>query len=563
MTGDISIADGKPSSSEWLVMFLLLGGLLVLHLATYNLYPAVWCDEVSFAEPAANLVTYGSFTTLVWQHQPLNTFPTVNCPLYPMLLVPWLWVFGPSLLAVRALNYALMTLAAFLVWVVTWRFSIIRVPWLRVITIVTLCLGYGMSYAYRTSRPDILGFVLLLLLILSFSIHKRRWRALALVTAAAATVWVGLQVALYAGSGAFLAWALGVRSPFSPAVGRSLTPEGGGRAVSFSELVLIGCGFSAGAGALALFLHWHGVLPYLLAIVVGMGGKHYAHAQAGAFEPLIKVIQKTRAAYFAEFSTVIIVLGLSVLLVGYWRRLSTSTLRFVLFCLVLTFGTPLLFNVAGHYAFYYSHMVYVPALLAIVVTYACVSREEERKFEGRRLTNLFAVLILFGTLTASALVGLPMRLGIALTCFDLVPRGLIAEQVKSHVRPGDVVFSDYTAFFEVKRITPIVYDLWSSEDLMPTHIPGRVFTEEQKSDVNVMVIRPEASEKLTNYFGGSWIAQTPPFGDRQDFSVLLRLPLVGTKFARHAAQPQTARFPLQIFRRVENIQDKPKTPALP
>jgi hypothetical protein len=41
---------------EWGGVLLLIIGIIVINLLTYNYYPNVWCDEPTFSEPAINLV---------------------------------------------------------------------------------------------------------------------------------------------------------------------------------------------------------------------------------------------------------------------------------------------------------------------------------------------------------------------------------------------------------------------------------------------------------------------------------------------------------------------------
>src|SRR4051812_36112881 len=187
-----------PKFQEWVWVLLLIAALFVSDVATYNFYPAVWCDEVLFSEPAINRVQQGAFTTTVWEFQPANTFPVVNCPLYSMALVPWLATTGTSLLAVRSFNYALMALASLLLWIASWRFGIVKTPILRLLMLGLFHCGYGISFAFRCSRPDILGLNCLLLLFLAFKVRGLWFRRLLLFFLAATTVWIGLQVALFA-----------------------------------------------------------------------------------------------------------------------------------------------------------------------------------------------------------------------------------------------------------------------------------------------------------------------------------------------------------------------------
>src|SRR6185295_8018066 len=63
-----------------------------------------------------------------------------------------------------------------------------------------------------------------------------------------------------------------------------------------------------------------------------------------------------------DFSTLVLTLGLAGLLVLGWRRLTRVTRMFVAYCLVLSFAAPALFNVIGHYAFYYAYLRAVPMI---------------------------------------------------------------------------------------------------------------------------------------------------------------------------------------------------------
>ena len=68
----------------------------------------------------------------------------------------------------------------------------------------------------------------------------------------------------------------------------------------------------------------------------------------------------------------------------------------------------------------------------------------------------------------------------------------------------------------------------------------------------MLVIRPQDSTLLTNFFGSQWQSVSGPFGDTQEFSQLARFPLIGRRFASYAAQPQNERYQLQVFRRAVN-----------
>jgi hypothetical protein len=526
-TAESLIPEIAPKSREWLWVSLVIAVLFAFDLVTYNHYPAVWCDEVLFSEPAVNCVQHGTFTTTVWEYQPPNTFPVINCPLYPLALVPWLAATGTSLLAVRSFNYALMALSSFLLWVAAWRFGIVKMPKARLLMLGLFHFGYGMSFSFRCSRPDILGLICLLLLFLAFKIEHSRIRYCVLFILAALTVWIGLQVALFASLACAAACLLFRRT-------------------GLREILILSSGMAVGSGTLFLFLKWKGVLSYFLPIVIGFMGKHYAHsAHLTVSAKLFRVLRTTLSCYFEDFTTVLLTFGIVTTLALARSKLSTSTRSLMHYCLVLIFAVPAVFNVIGHYAFYYSYMLFIPALLALFAGYS--EQSTLPSAESRFSLNP----LIFGFIIAAIAVGLPLRLALTLSCGKLVSRTEIQRIVHSHINRHDIVFSDYATFFEVKNSADVVYVPFSSSALVTmASIGGYDFTPEEKQSISVLVIRPEQSGYLTNFFGGRWEPVTEPFGDVQDFRQLTQLPLIGRRLAHYATQPQTERYQVQVFRRL-------------
>src|SRR5262249_25298986 len=135
-------------------------------------------------------------------------------------------------------------------------------------------------------------------------------------------------------------------------------------------------------------------------------------------------------------------------------------------------------------------------------------------------------LLVLAPLSAALLLGLPMRLALTMACCNVMPRSEIQKIVSAHVRPGDVVCSELDVFFEVKQAARTVYDTFYSSALLYMPFAGaHDFSPEEKRSMTVLVIRPADAERITSLFGGEWKAFTPPFGDSQDYSKLIRLPL--------------------------------------
>jgi hypothetical protein len=516
-----------PKWERWAVL-LLLTAFFGFNLATCIDYPEVWCDEIWFSEPAVNFVKYGSFATMVYQFQPVDTFPTVNCPLYLLSLVPWLSIFGTTILAIRSFNYFLMAFAASLAWAAACRLGLIRKPTLRLLMLALLHLGYGMSFAYRCSRPDILGMVALLFLLLSFTIERRLFRELCVAFFSALTVWIGLQVSLFAclaGAGAWLIF----------------------RRPSIRELVIISASIGVSASMMLLFFKAQGVLPNFLLLTLGILGKHYAHAHVPLVWKITKVLYNTAISWIDDFTVTVLTLGLVLLVSLAWKRLDAFTRRVLSLCAILMFATPVVFNVVGHYAFYYAYVRFVPAALAFFALWSSLS--ERPSMAGGFFTPRRISLVGASTLGFAAAVGLPMRLLLTVMTARVMPRHEIESVIASSVRPDDVVLCDYAYFFETKRTTPRVYDRLCSPVLTELIIPGRDLTDEQKRSINVLIIRPNEQKLIMDFAGGHWIPQSAPFGDTFDPGRLGRLPAVGKRFEHYLNQRQTERYQLQIFRR--------------
>jgi len=516
-------SGNRPSSREWSVVFFLLAACLIFNMATCRLYPAEWSDEVSYSEPAVNFAQTGSFTTRVWAYQPVNTFPVTNCPLYPMSLAVWLSLVGTSLLAVRAFNYALAGGVVFLSWVCSWKSGLVRRPASRLALVLLMELGYGVSTAFRSSRPDMLAAFLLLLLALSFGIGHQRWRTAGMIFLAAAIVWTALQVALAAAFAAFIAWLFF-------------------RRFSFKDMVAVALGMMLGALLLILFLNSHQVLPYFLDTITSVTG----HRKLSALS-LVSVnatVVKSLLNYVHDFSLLPVIFGCLLFWMAGKKWTGQWLARPALFLLVLIACIPALLNALGHFVIFYSHLVFLPAcLLFLMLRERAV--ETATPASRRRLNAVFAVII--GLACAA---GLPLRLGLAEKFYDIGSRNQMMESLRQQIHPADVVFTDYQAFFDVKQIAPVVYvpdesAAWDSESQAKRPLTGA-----ERSSVTILVVNPEDANYYTQWLGGQWEAVGRPFGDRMNVNQAAALPVIGKSLASYFNfEAPNFRSPLEILRR--------------
>jgi hypothetical protein len=512
---------------EWMVVIAWLVLLFGFDLLTSGRYPTVWCDEVSFSEPAFNYLLHDSYTTTVWQFQPLNTFPAVNCPLYTFLMTGWLWVFGTHLLAVRAFNYFLMGVACLLFWQVLCRFNLVRSARWRLALVTALHLGYGISFSYRCSRPDTLGMVLTLALALLFTVQSFRLRNFGLFMVATVLPWVSFSSGLYAGFACFCC-VITIRRP------------------SFLQAMVVWVGLLLGVASVCGFLYSKGVLQAFVTGASHVVGNHYEVAgKATLLDRILHLLNTTWPNFLLEYSTTMLLMGILILAFLRWKELKVHADRRIIACSALTFAsTPFAFNFIGYYAFYYSYTIFIPALILFASVALGPPSPNAESIAGR-LTQIIAAAILTGTI----LVGLPMKLALSSYFARITPNTEIQRRIVSCINPDDVVYTADACFFDVKPLAKVVYARCSFMDFVGTRVPGRRLTQSEKDNVTKLVVRADTAAFFTDYFGGPWEAVTEPFGDTTRWDRVENLPWLQNKMRAYLDQPQTWRYQLQVFQR--------------
>ena len=147
-----------------------------------NLTP--WIDEVMFIDTPIRYVRGAGWTTHSWYsiayQEPFMLYP----PLYSIILVPWMKVFGTSIFACRSLNVAI---TLFIGWglirilqQLNLKISIIQI---LLLIILLWCIN-DMVFMYSNGRPDLMGALLLVLIVneMIYTVKsvKRKWSVLVL-----------------------------------------------------------------------------------------------------------------------------------------------------------------------------------------------------------------------------------------------------------------------------------------------------------------------------------------------------------------------------------------------
>ena len=405
----------------------------MLNLITLERSPTVWRDEVMFTEPAVRFLQGHGFTATSWE-APSRLPAVLNGPLYSLLLIPWLKLWGIGPVAARSLGLVLGGLATWGLWLLARRERLLRSPTWRLAGVAVLLCGFSLAWVCRSGRYDALGMFLVVALAGSVGGGRKRG-----VLPAVLLPFAGLYLLPYVVLAALAGVALGGRS-------------------SWRQLVVPLGGLALGCGLLAL-LH--------LGLGTWSATAAFVGTQTGP--SALGRVALIPAAFWADPSLVpLVVFLLYALLCGgpgrsesaasagplvaaRWRRPGPAVLG-----LALAVGIPAWMTLAGKYAPYYGWMTAIPVLgCALCILEQRSSRggavggpalAREAGVRSRWLVRAGIVALL-----AATAVGLPLRL---LACAlewrqrDYAP---VTQFVRTQVRPDDVVVSGFESFYAVAR----------------------------------------------------------------------------------------------------------------
>ena len=74
-------------SKAWVALFITVALLALFNIATIELFPIVWEDEIMFTDAAANLAIDGKFVSTAWPNQPDSLMWASNAPLYSLIFL--------------------------------------------------------------------------------------------------------------------------------------------------------------------------------------------------------------------------------------------------------------------------------------------------------------------------------------------------------------------------------------------------------------------------------------------------------------------------------------------
>jgi hypothetical protein len=455
------------SSHEGAFVALFLLAFLAINLLTATRYPFPWNDECDIAEPAVSFLHGHGFVL---------RFSEI-LSMYSFLLVPWMKLFGTTLLALRAASIVSVAAALAVLWSAVKRLGLVESARSRLFLLLLLWTEYAIIFAYRDGRYDGFGALLMALALWILSIRNRRARLASLAVLSLLLAWAGLQFlpVLFA---AGLVFFLFHRSKYMPEIAVSWCASALGAAFFLLSI--------RAAGRLAAFLnflHAQPSGPTILANWLHHRGFHQAN-----------YIPKDFSLPFLAAAVVLLFLFLPRPQAEKSCPQAEKSRAPLAFTLVFAPAFTLAFSVvltvvmlaAAKLPTYYCYLLAIPLALAIA---SALAQPQPRWLRGATL----------GLCALSALAGAGFNLAVCLSDWRDRDYARVEEFIAQAVRPADTAYVDSEGYLAARNIAFDVY--------LPEIAGGDILDQlsgEQKDSITVLVIRPEDTARVLAAFGSQW-----------------------------------------------------------
>lgn len=445
--------DGKES----LAVVGILATYFVWNLLTGSFGPTVWPDEAMTVDPAWNLAEGRGLVSTAW-YQPRTEMWTGWPPLHQILLAGWFKVFGFGMLQARSLNYAFICLATAGVWIFAAKTHLVMKASSRLMMTALIPAGYGISFMYRSGRPDCLSSLLValappMLLIPSFPIRLVSFLGLGFVMGFSL-----LETAL------FCAVAFSFLLAWSPR--------------KFGcEYICLALGGVAGMLTLWHVYQTNGVLAIFLECA--FIDESNPNEQLSRTARLVVGVGKLAS----DPSSVLLFLSTGYLAIRKWQtKLLKRTSG-----IVVAFGIGAFIPLTA--AFFYDFPVYYTWMFFMPVTFSLFAAWDRFSAAGDTFLDR---RVLIGLTLAAFLVGLPARTLFILPHLKCRNYDQVHDFVRAHVAPGERIAAGEAAYYAVRERTSEAY-FWEYP-----------FSTKEAVAVSKLVIHPDNLSFWTQKLGGEW-----------------------------------------------------------
>jgi hypothetical protein len=184
---------------------------------------------------------------------------------------------------------------------------------------------------------------------------------------------------------------------------------------------------------------------------------------------------------------------------------------------------------AYSYEIYHTWQAYFP--MAICLVGVLEHSQGFLKASFRRIFLLAVVLAVF-------ILGLGARLGLAMTDLKERDYSKVESFVRATVRPSDIVYADYQAFYPLHKLNVTAYYSWYFH----------VITPQEADSIDCLVIDPAWLGTVKDKLGGDWYATGESYlnGNKFNIAFLDRL------LPHYFTQQTNEKYNLVVYRRRPN-----------
>jgi hypothetical protein len=460
---------------------LLIGVFLLLNLWT-SLSFAPWADEVMQVDPGINLHLGKGWVSTAWQHQSQHEFWAANNPLFALLIYGWTSLFGIAPVAVRSLNYMLI---AGIVWLITdacLRKELLVSRWSRMVLALLIVCDQAVTFVYRSGRADLATMLVIAGLFWIYVSVQESTRRNKLLFATALFIFpCGMQAVPYA------VLLLGLDYIVS-------------KKLRIPEILSIASGCAIGGLLMASIFLWQGSLKGYIAETATSG----YNILGSALQALIIRDDAAISRFLSQLNgltpknvlNTVLRDNSLVPLIAFFGIAAIASQRghpllrsIALYGLVAAFLVPFGMAAAGRYAIYYGWMGAAPPAIAFVAALELCVREQR----GRLMAG--GILAAF----ASAVLGMPAEVLRQAVQTSPSAYNEVEDLLRKEVVAGDAVYGDPVLYYAAKKDRIPFYS--------STYAGGRLYRSmsgEERSQVKVLIIRPEDFDEAVSKLGGDW-----------------------------------------------------------
>ena len=474
--------NASPLTIEGVGVALFLTFFLILNINISLEVQPVWLDEVTVADPAVNLFQGNGFTSTGWQYQKKDEFWASNAPLHQILLFHWLKVFGFNPYSVRAISIFFFVITIFLIWFTTVRLNILSSIIHRILMLVLLLGGAGITMSYISGRYDCIGIFLVAMLFFTYTVKNDHIRMGLFILTGILIPLAGIHLIPYVGVLGIILFIIM-------------------RKEIVSELLFTLLGICIGFAFLYTLYVTNDVFKVILASAGG-------HGLAGAVNPeivhelpetdiagkLLYVLQNIPFILFNRFkhifrwysqniSYLILMIGIIISFIINLRQKKGS--RLLLFGLAVGISVPMVLGFLRDYPFYYTWMAYLPLVIVF-------SSEIPGMFRNR-IISIISLCVLAGIAVYPGFVHRFLSTVIIPSHYT-EDYFNVSSKLSGLILPEDVLYSDFPFYYAAKEKRNLTF--------LPTY--KDMFSDDEKNSISLLVIKPENESFVLSFLGGTW-----------------------------------------------------------